>query len=590
MGAFKHRGLAPFLREEVTLRKKPNKRDYFCLGLLMVVQFSVLLFTSWETGPAWDEWGHLPSGLYTLQYQDYAPYCVNPPLPRLIAAAPVLFAGGEIEYQPLHKNIPGVRHEFSLAYSYVRQHGTDCFFWVSLARTSLLPVCLLGTFLLWSIGNRFGGVRTGFLAALLWAFSPTVLTWGATITGDISGAVFGLFASYRFYIWLRLGSYLDAILLGFAIALAMLSKATWVILPPIVVLISICYCIKNRGQNLKFRSLQILLAFLTAWIVIHACYDFQGVLQPLGSFDFVSDTLGGKSGNRYESSWLASLPVPLPYEYIRGIDIQKNDFESGIYTSYLWGKQETQGWWYYYVVGIWLKEPLALWILMAVGLTLFSIRRRLPSRTRLVSLLIVCFPGIAVLLFVSTQTGFTDHVRYVLPFFPSLFLGVALLFRKAKKTTIFVCCLAIGYVISSLVVVPRSYAYFNESMRGGRPGWQYLQGSNLDWGQDLLALTRWADEFPAQRPIHVLYSIPLFKFGEGGSDEFDFEDGRSFISPAGPLKSGCWAVFTQCMLDERYAWFRTREPDIQISVSVQIYYVTEEEVEEAKSYESKSGR
>ncbi len=40
-----------------------------------------------------DEVGHLPSGLVQWRTGDFRPYCVNPPLPRMLAALPMLAAG-----------------------------------------------------------------------------------------------------------------------------------------------------------------------------------------------------------------------------------------------------------------------------------------------------------------------------------------------------------------------------------------------------------------------------------------------------------------------------------------------------------------
>jgi hypothetical protein len=574
------------------LRKKANKVDRYKLSILLLVQLGILVFISVRTGPAWDEWGHLPSGLYTLQFGDFSPYCVNPPLPRLVAASPVMFFGGEIDYVPLNKAVPGFRSEFPLAYSYVRQHGRDCFFWVSVARITLIPISLFGTVLVWSIGSRLGGVNTGLLAAWFWAFSPTVLTFGASITGDVSGAVFGLFASYRFYIWLRLGGYLDAILLGASIALAMLSKATWIILPPLMISITIVYLIRVGERKWTKRTLQFLVTCVIAWTAIHACYDFQGMLQPIGNFNFVSGTLGGERvdqgladfGNRFDGTWWAAIPAPLPSEYVRGIDIQKRDFESDLYSSYLWGERRDRGWWYYYLLGMWLKEPLAIWVLAIVGCFQIVKCRHWPAKTNAVAQMILYLPGVAVLLFVSTQTGFTDHVRYVLPFFPCLFLMISMsLTRFSSKLRVAAVCLAIAYAVSSISVLPRSYAYFTYAVGGSSQGARYLQGSNLDWGQDLLALTQWADEKPEPQPVYILYSIPLFEFGGNGSTDFEFIDGRPWITELGPSKSGYWAVFTQCLLNDRYAWFRDRTPDLQLSVSVQIYYVSEEDIASLKT-------
>ena len=307
---------------------------------------------------------------------------------------------------------------------------------MSVARTALIPISLLGTCLIWSIGRRLYGNASGLVAATFWCFSPSVLTFGASITPDVSAAVFGLLASWRFYIWLRLGTVHNALLLGGSLALAMLSKTTWVILPPILIAVGMIYAWQvGKRWMWKNRWKQIALVVGTAWILVHACYDFQGTLRPLGEFEFTSRTLTGigddrqrfssTTGNRFRGTWLEHIPAPLPVDFIRGIDIQKRDFERKM-DSYFLGTLRDHGWWYYYLVGILLKEPVALWIMATSvwGCALWFGRAKL-SQTKRTCQLVVMLPGIAVLALVSSQTGFNHHLRYVLPFFPCLYLLVA---------------------------------------------------------------------------------------------------------------------------------------------------------------------
>jgi hypothetical protein len=86
-------------------------------------------------------------------------------------------------------------------------------------------------------------------------------------------------------------------------------------------------------------------------------YAFEGTFRPLKNYKFISHTLTRtqlqeghhtpKIGNRFEKSWLGSVPVPLPAEFVQGIDTQKLDFERGI-ESYLRGEFSQHGWRHYY--------------------------------------------------------------------------------------------------------------------------------------------------------------------------------------------------------------------------------------------------
>lgn len=100
-------------------------------------------------------------------------------------------------------------------------------------------------------------------------------------------------------------------------------------------------------------------------VLINAGYGFEGAFKPLGQYRFSSAPLGGVDGqaqpgnwgNRFEASWLAPVPVPLPENYLRGIDRQRRDFEMEMW-SYLRGEWRLGGWWYYYLYGLAIKEPL----------------------------------------------------------------------------------------------------------------------------------------------------------------------------------------------------------------------------------------
>jgi hypothetical protein len=104
------------------------------------------------------------------------------------------------------------------------------------------------------------------------------------------------------------------------------------------------------------RELSMLAArMVLAIYIVNLGYGFEGSLTPLGKFEFVSDTLRGESapqpgqpavGNRFADTWLGYLPVPLPKNYLLGLDLQKRDFEHYHQPSYLRGQFRDRGWWY----------------------------------------------------------------------------------------------------------------------------------------------------------------------------------------------------------------------------------------------------
>jgi len=206
--------------------------------------------------------------------------------------------------------------------------------------------------------------------------------------------------------------------------------------------------------------------------------------------------------NRFQNSWLGAIPIPLPGEFLAGIDRQKVDFELG-WWSYLRGQWKRGGWWYYYLYALLVKMPLGVLALIVWGLILALFGYR--YRRGLVDECFVWLPALAVLVLVSSQTGFNHHLRYMLPIFPFLILGASrlgcFLSLQHWKSGLLVLALTLWSVVSTLTIRPHYLSYFNEVAGGPDNGHNHLLDSNIDWGQDLLFLKAWLDEHPEARPL-----------------------------------------------------------------------------------------
>ena len=70
------------------------------------------------------------------------------------------------------------------------------------------------------------------------------------------------------------------------------------------------------------------------------------------------------------------------------------------------------------------KETVGIWLLFAtaIALTIFK-----PSRfwATLPEELILVLPALSIFVFVSSQTGFNHHMRYILPAFPAMFIWIS---------------------------------------------------------------------------------------------------------------------------------------------------------------------
>jgi hypothetical protein len=255
--------------------------------------------------------------------------------------------------------------------------------------------------------------------------------------------------------------------------------------------------------------------------VINVGYGFEGSLSPLGRFTFVSRTLTGAvdddevgaATNRFSHSWAASIPIPLPKNYLLGIDLQQKDFEDYGHRFYLSGVWSDSGWWYYYLYALSIKVPLGTWLLLILAI---GAGRWTSARAAFRDEVFLLAPPVMLLVIVSSQTGLNEHMRYVLPVLPFVFIWVSRIVPAvatrswpARATTAqrlsarLVLLAACWSTLSSLLWYPHCLSYFNEIVGGGRQGWKHLVNSNIDWGQDLLYLKQWSDAHPDSRPLRM---------------------------------------------------------------------------------------
>ena len=262
----------------------------------------------------------------------------------------------------------------------------------------------------------------------------------------------------------------------------------------------------------------------------------------LKDFQFVSKSLNGLNksgyaGNRFSNSWLGELPIPLPKQYLSGIDLQRKDFEDYGHPSYLRGEWKQGGWWYYYLYGLAAKTTHGLQVALALAIfTIFwQYQKRTPpsladqkegarflesplnrpqnTQWRVPDLVVLLIPPLFVLIMVSSQLGFNHHVRYVMPVLGYAFVLTGVLASLwgsvnskniARMLALLTSSLAVFSVpISLWMGFPHQLAYFNALSGGTYTGYRNLLYSNLDWGQDLLFLKDWIDANPQARPLQL---------------------------------------------------------------------------------------
>ena len=455
------------------------------------------------------------------------------------------------------------------------------------------------------------GERAGLLACGLWCFNPSLLAHGALITPDAAAAGAGVWAGYTFWRFLKDQTPTAALLAGTLLGAANAVKTTWVILfvlwPALWLLWT--WAARRSASELaatngsapdagtlplvaakggawkRFGSLVLVL--VTGVYLLNACYGFEGTFTRLGEFRFVSETLAGPvgaratpgdadgvddgAGNRFAGTILSGVPVPVPRNWVLGVDVQRRDFERP-HRSYLFGTWRRGGWPHYYLAAFAVKEPLGLFAVLGLAAVAFTLRP--VSRLRDEAVLLV--PPLAVLALVSSQTNMSHHPRYLLPAYGFLFVWCGQAVRLAgtggkrvfgvkvrRASAGLLGVAAAACVVAGVWCVPYPHAFFNAAAGGPLAGHRHLAGSGLDWGQSAGALAAWQRAHP-DRPLD---GVEL----EGRLDPAVY--GLTTAGVPHVPRPGRWAIAAGELTEPGFARWRDLEPAAVVGGNLRIYEV-----------------
>jgi hypothetical protein len=566
------------------LLKRPQAAQR-AIGGLLTIHTALLAYSAYVHSPTLNEPGHLVAGLSIWKFGRFDVYNVNPPLVKMVAALPVMAAGYEDDWSGFYTGA-GARPEFAMGEDFVAANGERSFFLFMIARWACIPFSWLGGMVCYLWARDLFGRPSGVVACAIWCFEPNILANASLITPDAHATALGLAACYTFWRWLKAPTWSQAALTGAVLGLAELAKTTLILFYPLWPVMWVIYRWPNRKAMVARDWLReggmLALRIAIGLYVLNLGYWAEGALRPMGEFRFVSELFTGRKSddqkletgvtansneaavsdpqspdlprNRFARTWLASIPSPVPQNYLLGIDMQQRDFENYGRPSYLRGEWRDHGWWYYYLYACAIKVPLGLWAIGVLGLSAlvvrgFGIRSSGPRNDRYggskqatscespVSapqsseddssrdMFILLLPPLVIFAIVSLKTGFNEHLRYVLPSFPFVYIGISGLvtnfldnanptgvaYRGFGQTPLrrsaapLFLTLLFWSSVSSCWIYPHSLSYFSEAIGGPLNGPTHLLGSNVDWGQDYLYLQTWLNNHAADDTIYLAF-------------------------------------------------------------------------------------
>lgn len=446
-----------------------------------------------------DEPAYIAVGYYFVRYVDTSMVVLHPPLAILLSGFPLLFTHVNLPYDYEKCTDLGF---YQCAQDFFFESGNDAEKIGIYARMPFLILSVLLGLLLFLFAEELYGTKAAYLALVLYAFSPTILSYNTIVFTDFLIAFF-VFASIYFF-WKLLTGYSRTrlILTGIFFGLAMASKFTAIFLLPIFIILFTAKAHKDRkfSKLLKNYAKQFFLILIIGIAILYATYFFSfGTISEsipkryVRSMQSAMDSLD-KDGFSYKiSSFLVNdLKMPMP-QYLAGFAGQYQVESSKRKQGYLNGEIYYGGKWYYFPEILLIKNPIPLLILFAVG-SYASIKQ---FRKNMMNELFIWLP----IIFFSVPfiaANFNLGLRHILPIFPFLFMISSRtlnlrLYETKQLFKVFVFILIAWYIAAALLVMPHYAAYFNELVEP-KNGHKYLLSSNLDMGQDLKGLRNYLRE------------------------------------------------------------------------------------------------
>ena len=471
-----------------------------------------------------DEVAHIGAGLSYLQRLDLRLNEEHPPLPKILAALPLVLRGTHADYSHISWTFsdtffPAYLGEWVFG-EWVLTRWNDPVTTLAWARAPMLVVALILGWVLFVYARKLGGDWAGLLCLSVYVSTPAFIAFAPLVHTDLAVTLFSLLTLWRFAeIWQN-PSRKNALLFSLCLAAALLSKFT----ANILFFAFVAFALSTRWRPVfgqptskpearawrRLRWRVTLRGILCAALIVYLFYFIFSMRQPTDALD--------RLGHGAATEPLRRILMPL-WLYLRGVLLV---LLTASRPTYILGRAYPHGVWFYFPVLFVLKSTLGFLGLLAVELGLALTLKRsdeanapvIPNEFaihwRVLWVSLIVFTGFCLLsrLDISIRHFSIPLVLLILLLAP-LPRMVARLRYSAPNAARFVAALAAILTVSCLFTAVRTYPYYFPYINAlgfGRPGYVLVNDSNLDWNQSLPAVKAFAEQ-------HGLQKIGLDQYG-----------------------------------------------------------------------------
>ena len=500
-----------------------------------------------------DEVSHIAAGVSYLQRLDLRLNPEHPPLPKVVAALPLVFRGVRADYNHISWTFSEKFFQAFLGQwvfgEWLLEKWNDPGTSLALAR---LPMLLLTLALGWAVflcARHLGGPWGGLLCLSVFVSTPAFLAFGPLVHTDMAVALFSLLTLWAFAELWRRPTRKHVLLFGLSLAGALLSKFTAGIL--FFAFLAFVLSLRLRAlrglptDKAEVRSWRrprwraTLRGVLWSALVVYLVYFILSWHQPTS----ILSRIGGGPA----ALILRRLLLP-PLLYLGGVFWV---LITSRRPTFILGNSYPHGVWFYFPVVLALKSSLGfLGLLLTSSVTALirwgrsginlpaAIPEQFAEHWRILSVSLLVFTGMCILspLDISIRHFSVPLVLMILLLAPvPRLLGELLRSRRPVGNAVLAALVAIC-LFTALRAYPYYFPYLN-ALSFGRPAYALVNDSNVDWNQSLPEAQRFAQQHQTQKI---------------GLDQYGFSDStvsvpRSYpwnCQNPSPEDAGAWVVLS----------------------------------------------
>jgi 4-amino-4-deoxy-L-arabinose transferase-like glycosyltransferase len=546
-------------------RMKTQSSRIVLAGVVLLLALMALLAdgAARRESATFDEIAHIGAGVSYLQKLDMRMNEEHPPLAKVLAAVPLVVRGVHADYSNVSWAFSGSGLFKQYLGEWVFGHWliarwNDPIATVFWARQPMLFLTLVLGFVLFLYGSRLGDQWGGLLCLCAYATMPVMLAFGPLVLTDMAITLFAVLTLWAFASMWRSPSRRTVLLFGLALGGALLSKFSAGLLffcfPAFILSLRWRPAPQQPADKAELRAWRRLRwwslakGILFAALVVYAVYFVLSWNEPTDSLGFL--------GTNTAALFLRRALMP-PWIYLRGLAIFAFTTKP---PAFILGHSYPHGVWFFFPVLFLLKSPLAFLLLLVLALAVGLVAKFRPVRLaaipegmelhwRAVWVFLVVFTGACIL------SRFQFSIRHFSVSIVLLILLLAPLPRAlnrlrssgwpAARAGVW---LTAALALASVVTAVRAYPYylpFLNSLSGGRPAYDLVADSNLDWNQGLLEV----ETFVRQRG---LTSVLIDAYGFSDPTVYVPEGQLWNCQKAVPEDGGQWAVVSVNLIQESH--------------------------------------